>query len=606
MRMTPRPTTNTMTATPFETPWPVYRRAARTVMVVDVVESVRLMEQGEEDFVRRWHAFVADVVSRLLPLHGGRLVKSLGDGLMVEFEAVPPAIQCANAMQTAIAMSNTGRPADRWMCLRVGAHVADVFADEHDIYGVGVNLAARLTTLAGPGEIVVSADVRDGVLPGIDADIEDLGDFELKGIAMPVRAFRVARPERAIELPRSESLDGARTTIVVLPFEVQLSGPEVAMVGEILADDVIVGLSASARWSVISRLSAMALQHRHATLDQLRAQLHATYVVSGRCIVVGERLRVMVELADTTATTVLWAGDVRGVLDDLVQEHNPIAAEIIEATCSAIFAHELKRARSQPLPTLRSHSLMHGAIGLMHRLSQQDFQRAGALLSHLTERHPRAPEPRVWTAKWHVLSITQGWSADPQAEAAAAHDSVQRALDQQADHALALAIDGLIAGYLQGDLDTSERRYQQALALNPNESMAWLYLSALHAYRDRGDEAVRCAATAGRLSPLDPLRYFYDSFLANALLAAGRYPESIEIGRRSVRANCTHMPTYRSLAIAQVMDGQVEEAHKTIARLLATQPGYSLEEFKARYAGRDSQHAARYVEALRSAGLPER
>lgn len=596
-----------MTATPFEAPWPVSRRAARTVVVVDVVESVRLMEQGEEDFVQRWHAFVDDVTTRLLPEHGGRFVKSTGDGLMVEFETIPPAIQFAIAMQTAIGHTNAGRPPERWMHLRAGAHVADVFVDAHDIYGVGVNLAARLTTLAAPGEIVVSADVRDGVLPGVDAEIEDLGDFDLKGIALPVRAYRVAQPDApAAEVAHAASLASARTTIVVLPFEVQLSGPEVAMVGEILADDVIVGLSASTHWRVISRLSAMALQNRRATLEQLRTQLRANYVVSGRCIVVGERLRVTVELADTTATTVLWASEVRGSVSDLVQAHNPVAAEIIEATSNAIFAHELRRARTQPLPTLRSHSLMHGAIGLMHRLSQQDFERARAMLQHLTERHPRSPEPRVWMAKWHVLGITQGWSADPQAQAVAARESVQRALDHQADHALGLAIDGLISGYLNGDLDASERRYQQALALNPNESMAWLYLSALHAYRDRGDEAVTCAITASQLSPLDPLRYFYDSFLANALLSAGRYDESIDVGQRSVRANCTHMPTYRSLAIAQVMGGHVEDARKTMDRLLATQPGYSLEEFKTRYAGRDGQHAGLYADALRAAGLPAR
>jgi adenylate cyclase len=304
--------------------------------------------------------------------------------------------------------------------------------------------------------------------------------------------------------------------------------------------------------------------------------------------------------------TVVWAGDAHGVLDDLTAPFNPVAGEIIAAVTAAIFEHEIRRARAQPLPTLRSHSLLYGAIGLMHRLSLQDFERAHALLEHLTERHPRAPEPRVWQAKWHVLRITQGWSADPARQAGQAHDSVQRALDQQSDHALALAIDGLIAGFLDGDLDTSERRYRQALALNPNEAFAWLFLSALHAYRDRGDEAVECANTAIRLSPLDPVRYYFDSFLANALLAAGRCEESIAVGQRSVRSNCTHMPTYRSLAIAQVMAGMPEAARQTVTRLLQAHPGYSLQEFRTRYAGRHGSHAERYEEALRIAGLPER
>src|SRR6185369_10494691 len=144
---------------------------SRTVVVVDVVESVRLMEQHEDDTIRRWQSFVGEVVTQLLPPRGGRLVKSLGDGLMLEFESVPPAIQCALAMQQAIQPHNQGRPSEQWMCLRIGAHVADIVVDERDIYGSGVNLAARLATLAGPGEIVVSAEVRDGLVPGLDADV---------------------------------------------------------------------------------------------------------------------------------------------------------------------------------------------------------------------------------------------------------------------------------------------------------------------------------------------------------------------------------------------------------------------------------------------------
>ena len=155
-----------MTANQSEAPWPALRRASRTVVVVDVVESVRLMEQDEDDTIRRWQSFVGEVVTRLLPQSGGRLVKSLGDGLMLEFESVPPAIQCALAMQQAIQPHNLGRTSEQWMCLRIGAHVAEVVVDERDIYGSGVNLAARLATLAEPGEVVVSTEVRDSLVPG--------------------------------------------------------------------------------------------------------------------------------------------------------------------------------------------------------------------------------------------------------------------------------------------------------------------------------------------------------------------------------------------------------------------------------------------------------
>lgn len=595
-----------MASTLDDASWPMLRRTARTVLVVDLVESVRLYQVDEAGTVRRWQAFVAEVVNRLLPSHGGRLVKSLGDGLMLEFEVINAAMHCAIDMHQTIAAGNAGVDSERWLWLRAGAHVADVYFDEHDIYGAGVNLAARLMTVAERGQTVVSASVRAALLPGVDPDAEDLGEIDLKGIEHPVRAFRIGAATPFAGQATADSLAGARAVIVVLPIEVALARDDDSLVaGDILTDDLIVGLSASPHWSVISRLSAMALRGRRPTLELLRDQLHATYVLSGRCVLAGHQLRVTAELAEVAGGGVLWGGDARGGLDDLLAPANPLAAEIVSAASRAIAEHEIRRARALPLPTLRSHSLLCGAIGLMHRLSQRDFERARDLLDHLAERHPRAPEPRAWQAKWHVLGITQGWGGDASRQAGLAHDNVQRALDRQADHALALAIDGLIAGFLNGDLETSETRYRQALEINPSESFAWLFMSALHAYRDRGNEAVQCAQTAIGLSPLDPVRYFFDSFLANALLAAGRLEESITVGQRSVRANCTHMPTYRSLAIAQVLSGQVEAARQTVQRLLQARPGYSLQEFRARYAGRTGRHAARYEEALRTAGLPD-
>jgi len=259
-----------MTVTPFEAPWPVSRRAARTVVVVDVVESVRLMEQGEEDFVRRWHAFLADVMAKLLPQHGGRLVKSLGDGLMVEFEAVPPAIQCAIAMQTAIAQSNAGHPADRWMCLRIGAHVADVFAD-------------------------------------------DLGECYLKHLRAPIRAYRVGPVGSGPELRNDGVIADQKPVIAVIPMTVQPSDPASSFIGDIVADDIVAALSGAPEWKVISRLSSAAFRTGVHPPSDLHKHLNATYVLSGTCHVVGQRLRVIAELADARAETVVWSGSVAAV-----------------------------------------------------------------------------------------------------------------------------------------------------------------------------------------------------------------------------------------------------------------------------------------------------
>ncbi len=585
--------------------WPLYRRAARTVVVVDVVESVRLMEQDEEDTVQRWQVFVGDVVNRLVPRYASRLVKSLGDGLMLEFEAVLPAIECAIAMQTAMSKANQGRAADRCMRLRIGVHVADVIVDQHDIYGSGVNLAARLTTLAGPGENVVSADVRDRLTPDLDADVEDLGDCHVKHLSRPVRAYRVGAAGADPVIQHKNIAANELPVIAVIPLTVVSSETDAGFVGDIIADDIIAALSTSVNWRVISRLSSAALRDRGIEPSVLRSHLKATYVVSGTCRVASKRVSASVELSDIRTGTVVWAGTVTDKVSALMAPNGEFTSPIIEHVGAAIFGHELQRARTRPMPTLESYTLLFAAIALMHRLSIRDFERSREMLQHLVERHPHSPAPRIWMAKWHVMKVAQGWSAHRDEEAQLAQAWVRGGLEMQPDHSIGLAIDGLVSAYLFRDLDTAGNRYETALAANPNESLAWLFASARHAYEDRGEEAMASATMALSLSPLDPLRYFYLSFAANAAVAGGHYVEAIELARQSVKANCTHLPTVRAMTIAQALSGQVKEARVSARRMLAIEPNFSLRKFREQYPGADGKHARVYFDALEQSGVPE-
>jgi tetratricopeptide (TPR) repeat protein len=170
---------------------------------------------------------------------------------------------------------------------------------------------------------------------------------------------------------------------------------------------------------------------------------------------------------------------------------------------------------------------------------------------------------------------------------------------------LALAIDGLVCGYINKDFKTAAIRYEAAIQANPNEGLAWLFQSALHSYDSRGEQAIECAMRAQRLSPLDPMRYYYDNFTSAAKLAANDCAGAIEYGKRSLRANRTHGSTLRILAIAQVFVDQIDEARKSVADLLLVEPGLSVSKFLERYPGASAPHALRYAEALRTAGLPD-
>ena len=596
---------NMATIEQSQAPWPILRRAARAVVVVDVVESVRLMEQNEEDTVRRWQAFVGGAVTTLLPPHGGRLVESRGDGLVMEFAGVVPAVQCTLAMQSQIAAANQHRPPAEWLRLRQGVHVGDVFADEHDIHGRTVNLAARLMTLAGPDEIVVSADVRDQLVPGLDAQVEDLGECYVKHLQQPIRAYRVGPPgDHPLVFEASRVRDPV-PVIAVLPMRVVPPNPSLAHVGDIVADDIIAKLATTTQWKVISRLSSAAFRDRQSAPSEAFKHLGAAFVLSGHCHVVGDKLRLIAELADTRSETVVWSGSVSGRIGDLIDPDGELAATVASHVGSAIFSHELGRARGMPMPTLESHTLLFAAIGLMHRLSRETFEQSRAMLEHLVERHPLAPAPKAWLGKWYVMKVAQGWSNDLAADGRLAQAWVNRALQQQPDHALGLAIDGLISGYLFKQLDKSEELNRAALAANPHEPLAWLFSSALHGYRQRGDMAATAATRALSLSPLDPMKYYFDSFATHAMLTAGRYEEAIRLGKRSLMANCQHQPTLRTLAMAQALGGHVDDAKRSIQRLLTIEPSYTVDLYRTRHPGGNTENCRLYADALRQAGLPE-
>lgn len=583
---------------------PELPRERRAVLVVDVVESVRLMQRYEADVIDRWRRFVSLVRTQRLPACGGRVVKSLGDGMLLDFASASDAASVAAALHRDIAALNLGRPADAAMHLRIGAHMAEVVYDGTDLYGSGVNLAARLAQLAQPGSTVVSAELRDELLLGLDAEAEDLGECHLRHYTGTVRAFRLGPAGELPTMLGQDTLWDSRPGFAVLPIETPEGDRETETLAEVLADSLIQDLSHSDGWRVISRLSTSRLRGRRLDLAALRRHLGATYVLSGRSRRVGNRLRLNLELAHADTASVLWSDSFDGADAEILAFERPLSERIVAAISHAVFAFEMRRSRSQLMATLSSHTLLFSAIALLHRLSRQDFERAFQMLEHLCTRHPHAPEPRAWLAKWHVMRIVQGWSPDPDADRRAGHDSAQRALDERSDHALGLACDGLVAGLLERNLDLAEQRYRAAIASNPQESMAWLFLSALHAYRDNGSEAVSAARRAIRLSPLDPAHYFFESFAAHAELCADAHDAAAALARRSLRANCTHLPTWRTLAIADCMAGRLQDARASVTSLLRLDPHYTVAVFETRNPGAGSDFGRRCADALAEAGLP--
>lgn len=587
--------------------WPEVLRARRAIVVVDVVESVRLMREHEADFIERWRRFVNLVRTQLLPSTAGRMVKSLGDGMLLEFERVPAAMNAALAIQRRIDDINVGAAPSARIALRVGGHVSEVVVDADDIYGAGVNLAARLASLAGPGEIVVSSEVRDELVAGLDAEVEDLGECFLKHIDTPVRAFRVGPVGPRPEVPAaSEPAADLRAVAAVVPFD-WLGDPaqsEHLALGDLIADGVIALLSGNRGLRLVSRMSTAAFRGRHADLAELEQHLGAAYVLSGSCMVQGSRLVVTFEVADVRRRSVLSAERVTGELGELLQDRSELLDRLAGALCQAVLDAEIEAARLRPPPTLQSYSLQLGGIQLMHRSTGRDFERVRDILEHLIARHPRLAVPRAWLAKWYVLRVTRGIVRDNGAEAAIALEHTRRALDADPACSIALAMQGFVQCHMLRDLDGAMTTLDSALAANPNDSLAWLFKGVVLSLWGQGEQALQAVTEAKALSPLDPLGHYYDALAAPAALSAGRYELAAELAQRSLRVNRAHSPTLRALVIALAELDRLAEAGAAVQTLLTLEPGLTVQSYLERSPAGANDTRRRYAEALRRAGVP--
>jgi class 3 adenylate cyclase/TolB-like protein/Tfp pilus assembly protein PilF len=631
MWMHPDPQPRTMSATSTAEPaWPELQRARRAIVVVDVVESVRLMQQHEADVIDRWRRFVHEVRSELLPAHGGRLVKSLGDGMLLEFATVPAAAAGALALQARIPAYNQGRRPSAGIHLRLGAHVSEVVVDELDIYGAGVNLAARLASLGREGDIIVSPDFREQVVAGLDAEFEDLGEQFVKHLDDPVHAFRMepaqpaggseraampqgatpqpAQPGRRVEpdWPSVLPPDATAMTpaVAVMPFEGGGGQPDDAVVGELVCDGVVSRLARSAMVRVVSRLSSSALRQRGLALAALGRALGADYVVSGRWLRTDTGLLLLAELAQVRSGQVVWCERFSTTLEALLQPEDEATARLADAVTHALLSAEIDFAKNQPLPTLRAHSLHLSAMALMHRSPLAEFHRAQDVLQFLIERHPRAVQPRAWLAQWHVLRVTRGLTHEPEAEGTLALDQTRRALDLDPACSLALAVEGFVHCHARRDLSTAQQRLDLALVHTPNEPLAWLFQCVVQGFRGEGEAAWQSAQRALQLSPLDPMRHYYDGLAASAAVAAGRLQQAVALAERSLRINRNHLPTLRALTVACAELGQHERASATAQRVLSLDPGFTVRAYLERAAPGAQATRQRYAQALQAAGIP--
>lgn len=579
------------------------QRTPAVILVVDLVESVALMERNETASIARWRALRDRALDELPLRYAGRVVKSTGDGLLAQFRLARRGAEAARWLHQAAEELGRGASDAEPLRLRVGIHQGSVFADEVDLYGRDVNLASRVMSLAGPGETVVTLPVRDALVDQLDGQLEDLGECHLKHVQHPVRAYRLGPAGAAPRLPARHTYGAPfRAGVAVLPFSMRIGDASDHAIGELVADALIVQLGRGRQLRVISRLSTTALRDRGLSAEQLRDHLGAQYLLGGSYVRQGAALSLFWELTDLRSNQVLHSALVPCSVGDLFDPASAVATAIAAEAQEAILKTELRRVQMQPMPTLESFTLLLGAVRLLHRRTPADIQRSHELLQFLTEQHPLAVEPRIWMAKWYAMRAVQGQASDRQADARIALGCTRRALDRDPENSLALAMEGFVHCHLTHDYLAADRCFDQALALNPSESFAHLFRGVTLGIASRFDEGLAASMHASDLSPLDPARYLFDTIAAYLALGGAHLPQAIDLARRSLRANREHAHSWRVLAIAQSESGDMDAAREALLHVRRLQPELTVGRYLADRA--DDPARRRFADALARAGLP--
>lgn len=587
----------------FNSALPSRRRA---VLFADLVESVRLFGQFERQVIERWHAFVRTAVEEIAPAFHGRVVRTAGDGLLLEFEQLPKAAEAALAMHAELAKRNLGQPVSITFRLRIGIHLADVVSFEHELYGAGVNIAARLASLAQPDQTLLSASARQELADGVHGRIHDLGLRFVKHLDQPLRVFRL---DSVDALGGDQVFDicseDLRPTLAIIPLVASPADAEHDALGHALADDLIASLSRHPELRVLARAStAMVRGNDPSDLSALRNALGASFLLTGRFYVLNRQVRVSFELSELQKGMALWSGRATGNVAEVFQGSDDLVPHVVAEVSRHILGHELSRARSLPVDVLSSYSLFVGASGLLNSLVRRDVECARLALEHLVERHPRHAAPLALLARWPVLALEQGWIEDRGQAAVHARELCERALDRDPANAAAHAALAMVCSNFEGNLEEARELNLRATQLNPSDALAWAQWSGNLAFLNEGASACAAVGESLRLSPLDPCRYLYESYAALAHIAAGNADQAVLHATNSVRQHCLHGPGLHLLVGALWLAGQFDEARQAARRYLGLFPRACAGPTAKRRLGHGLAWRAQFEEALIEAGIP--
>jgi TolB-like protein/class 3 adenylate cyclase len=594
------------------------QRKLAAIVAADVVGYSRLMGRDESGTLARLRKNRSEHLDPVLAKYSGRLVKLTGDGALIEFASAVDALSAAIEFQQAMAEANFDQPADMALVFRMGLHLGDLIVDGDDLYGDGVNVAARLEGEASAGGILISRNVRDAVAARVKATFEDLGSLSLKNIERPVRAFRVHwgasdwRAEAAAEVPVAPAaLPYAPTlplpdkpSIAVLPFQNMSADPEQEYFVDGLVEDIITGLSRFKSLFVIARNSSFTYKGKVVDIRQVGRELGVRYVLEGSVRKASSHLRITGQLIDAMTGTHLWADRFDGIPDDVFDLQDQVTTKVVSAIAPKLEQAEIERAKRKPVGNLDAYDCYLRGVSKLAEMTKDGEEEARHLFYRAIALEPGFATPYAMAARCYSRRKAQGWVADKGREQAEVKRLASRISVIGRDDALALCIGGFVLGYVAGDLEDGAAMIDQATALNPNLAMAWLLSGYTRMFLGEHDLAIEPLMRSLRLSPLDPDIFNAHMALAQAHMCLGGYAEASSWAEKLFREQPNHLASALVAAASHALAGRMEHARKAMGHARQLDPALRVSTLPAT-SHRLPEDFARYVDGLRKAGLPE-
>jgi adenylate cyclase len=573
-------------------------RRLTTILATDVVGYSRLMAIDETGTLAQLKTHRKEVIEPKTAEYHGRVVKLMGDGTLMEFGSVVDAIRFAVDVQRAMVERNASVPEDRQITYRVGINIGDIIVEGEDIYGDGINVAARLEALAEPGGICVSRTVFNHVKNKVELGFEDLGEQEFKNIPEPVRVYRIV--EQEVRTLASHPVLN-RPAVAVLPFDSLSGDPEQEYFADGITEDIITALSYWRWFPVIARNSTFAYKGRAMDVTQVARELGARYVLEGSVRKAGNRVRISAQLIDAPSGHHLWARRYDRDLSDIFALQDEITERIVASIEPELNRAEQERASRKQPESLDAwdHSLR--ALWHLNRMTKDDNAEACRLLQKAMELDPK------WGGAVSLLALCQsfvgwlGWAEDPARQSAVILPIATQAVALDEGDWLAHATLGMAYVWARQH-ERGADELERAIDLNPSAARAYHFLGFTLAISGRPGDAIAELNTALRLDPSDPLISHTLAALGLSHFLLRKFEDSILFAGKALRADPGNVRAHHRLVASLGHLGRIEEASAALRELLRWQPDFSKGYIDATYPFKNPEHRDLILEGLRKAG----